>query len=118
MTFGLFVWFMIFAHFVGDYVLKSEYLSKTKGEEWYNMLVHCMLYTGSISLVLIEWTGGFPVVGLLWIFVTHWFIDSWKCKGLANKFWTKPTDESYLYADQAYHFIALGCVIIWYGWFG
>ena len=120
LTFGLFVWFMILAHFVGDYVLQSRYLALSKGKEWYNMLVHCILYTGSISLVLIKWTGGFPFWWLLWIFVSHWIVDSWKCRRLEEESeslgkWSK---KAYLYLDQLYHSMVLASVLIWYGWFG
>ena len=140
MTFVLFVWYMIFAHYIGDYVLKSEYLSLTKGKEWYNMLVHCILYTGSVGWVLIGWTryDGFPYMGMAVLFVSHWIIDSWKCRELEKEEFLdaysipmmlkkdsdlakdirKHTEDVYLYVDQACHFIVLGCLMVWYGWFG
>jgi len=115
MDFIVFIWLMIFAHFIGDYVLQSEYLSITKGKEWYNMLVHCILYTGSVGCVLMKWISGFPYLGIIILFVTHWFIDTWKCKELEkNKPLSKSTEKAYLYMDQLSHFIVLTALITWY----
>lgn len=35
---------LVLCHLVGDYVLQSDFLAKTKGESWYHLLVHCLLY--------------------------------------------------------------------------
>ena len=34
---------LIFCHLVGDYVLQSNFLATTKGENWYHLFVHCSL---------------------------------------------------------------------------
>ena len=31
-------------HLVGDYVLQIDFIAKTKGENWYHLMVHCLLY--------------------------------------------------------------------------
>lgn len=36
---------LILCHLIGDYVLQSDFIAKTKGENWYHLLVHCALYT-------------------------------------------------------------------------
>lgn len=113
MTFELFVWYMIFAHFIGDYVLKTEWLSATKGKEWYNMLVHCILYTGSVGWVLINWTNTFPYPGMICLFVSHWLIDTWKCNTSSVPV-TKWDEKGYLYLDQIFHFMVLVGLIFWY----
>ena len=114
MTFEIFVLAMIFAHFIGDYVFQSESLALTKGKEWYNMLVHCILYTGSVGWVLTSWVGGLPRLGLLCLFISHWIIDGWKCRGLEKKLLDNRTEKTYLYVDQLYHFIVLVGLILWY----
>jgi len=114
MGFTTFVWLMIFAHFIGDYVLQTQFLATTKGKYWYNMLVHCILYTGSVGLVLMKWIDGFPYYGIPLLLVSHWVIDSWKCRGLKRESTDDYTENAYLYADQAYHFISLMGLIIWY----
>ena len=35
---------LICCHLVGDYVLQIDFIAKTKGENWYHLFVHCMLY--------------------------------------------------------------------------
>lgn len=30
---------------LGDYVLQTDFLAKTKGENWWHLVVHCFLYT-------------------------------------------------------------------------
>lgn len=32
-------------HMVGDYALQSDFLAKTKGENWWHLFVHCVLYS-------------------------------------------------------------------------
>lgn len=35
---------LICCHLVGDYVLQNDFIAKTKGENWYHLFVHCVLY--------------------------------------------------------------------------
>lgn len=113
MDFITFLWLMLFAHFVGDYVLKTEWLSVTKGEGWYNMVVHCFLYTGSIGCVLLKYVVGFPYVGILGVFVFHWIIDMWKCDMM--KVTVDDHDAKVILGyDQIGHLFILGLIIYWY----
>lgn len=34
---------LVFCHLIGDYVLQCDFIAKTKGENRYHMLVHCLL---------------------------------------------------------------------------
>lgn len=65
---------LIFCHLVGDYVLQNDFIAKTKGENWYHLIVHCVLY----SLPF------FVFFGLTWqlsfIFITHMIIDPLKAR--------------------------------------
>jgi hypothetical protein len=83
------IW-LLFAHFIGDIALQSDWQAQNKGTKWYVMLSHCMIWTACICVAL------------------HWACDKWKT--------TKPrTPEAwvYIYPDQAWHFIQ--CVIVY--WF-
>lgn len=65
---------LIFCHLVGDYVLQTDFIAKTKGENWYHLIVHCMLYCLPF----------FVLFGLTWqlsfIFITHVIIDPLKAR--------------------------------------
>lgn len=65
---------LIFCHLVGDYVLQNDFIAKTKGEKWYHLIVHCMLYCLPF----------FVLFGLTWqlsfIFITHMIIDPLKAR--------------------------------------
>lgn len=65
---------LIFCHLIGDYVLQCDFLAKTKGMNWYHMLVHCVLYTVPFYIC-------FGLDGrLLVLLVTHIWIDSLKAR--------------------------------------
>mgnify|MGYP000525181093 CR=1 FL=1 len=34
---------LVFCHLVGDYVLQSDFIAKTKGSNWYHLFVHWQL---------------------------------------------------------------------------
>lgn len=33
---------LVMCHLVGDYVLQIDFIAKTKGENWYHLLVYCL----------------------------------------------------------------------------
>lgn len=61
-------------HFIGDYVLQTDYLAKTKGENMYHMFIHCFLYC--LPFVITFWFDW----RLLVLFVTHFVIDTLKAR--------------------------------------
>lgn len=65
---------LIFCHLVGDYVLQNDFIAKTKGGNWYHLIVHCVLYCLPF----------FVLFGLTWqlsfIFIMHMIIDSLKAR--------------------------------------
>lgn len=66
---------LIMSHLIGDYVLQTDFLARTKGGNFYHMLVHCALYCVPFAYVFgIDWR-----IGML--FVTHVLVDTWKCRG-------------------------------------
>lgn len=75
---------LVFCHLVGDYVLQCDFIAKTKGENWYHLLVHCALYVLPFYVVFgLTWQ-------LLFIFLTHVFIDALKAR---YKVISYPTDQ-------------------------
>lgn len=65
---------LVFCHMIGDYVLQSDYIARTKGENWYHMIVHCILY---IVPFCIQFGFAWQLPTLL---VTHIVIDSLKAR--------------------------------------
>lgn len=80
---------IIFAHFVGDYVLQCDYIAKSKGTNWYHLLVHCFLY---ILPFYIAFGYNWKLVPLL---LSHIIIDA--CKARYHVI-------DYI-EDQVFHFI-------------
>ena len=65
---------LIMCHLVGDYVLQSDFIAKTKGENWYHLFVHCALYILPFYILF----------GLTWqlvaTFIIHVIVDSLKAR--------------------------------------
>lgn len=65
---------LIMCHLIGDYVLQSEFLATTKGENWYHMFIHCALYTLPFIVCF-----GIDLRALA-IFVIHFIVDTAKAR--------------------------------------
>ena len=65
---------LVLCHLIGDYVLQSEYISKTKGENWYHLFVHCLLYAIPFY-VYFGWCWQLAAITLL-----HFPIDALKAR--------------------------------------
>lgn len=82
---------LIYCHLLGDYVLQSDFIAKTKGKNWYHLIVHCALYCFPFFVFFgSTWH-------LLFIFITHMIIDALKAR--YNKI-------SYV-TDQLLHYIVI-----------
>lgn len=82
---------LIFCHLIGDYVLQTDFIAKTKGTNWYHLIVHCALYCVPFFVIYgLTWQ-------LLFIFVTHMIIDPLKAK----------YDKINYVTDQSLHYMAM-----------
>ena len=86
---------LIICHLLGDYPLQIDYIARTKGENWYHLIVHCLLYCVPFYLCF-----GFNSQ-LLLIFLSHIVIDALK---------TRYKKISYL-TDQIAHY---GVLVIYF----
>jgi hypothetical protein len=82
---------LVLCHLLGDYVLQTDFLAKTKGENWYHLFAHCALYCLPFFICFgVDWR-------LAVIFGIHIVVDAFKARykkiGYA--------------ADQALHYLAL-----------
>lgn len=65
---------LIFCHLIGDYVLQIDFIAKTKGDNFYHLLVHCFLYCVPFYLFFgADWR-------LLIVLITHIVIDIMKAR--------------------------------------
>ena len=85
------IYFLLLSHFIGDYVLQSDYIAKTKGENWWHLVVHSALYTFPFALMF-----GIDL-RLLGLFINHFIIDALKARGHAINY----------VADQLLHMVSL-----------
>lgn len=82
---------LIICHLIGDYVLQSDFIAKTKGENWYHLLIHCFLYSLPFYFVFgYSWK-------LIFVIIMHILIDPLKAR--YNKI-------SYA-MDQIVHYVTL-----------
>jgi len=59
---------------IGDYILQTDYLAKTKGDNWWHLIAHCITYTVPFALTFgIDWR----IAALL---VIHFAIDALKAR--------------------------------------
>lgn len=87
---------LVFCHLIGDYVLQSDFLAKTKGENWYHLFIHCALYCIPFYVLFgLTWQ-------LLFIFAIHLIVDPLKAR--YNKI-------SYA-QDQLIHYLAMMVYLI------
>ena len=86
---------LIVCHLVGDYVLQTDFIAKTKGENWYHLVVHCLLYCLPFYFVF-GWVWQLGV-----ILLAHLIIDPLKAR------WKKISYTT----DQVLHYLTL-CVYL------
>lgn len=90
---------LIFCHLVGDYVLQSNFLATTKGENWYHLFVHCVLYCLPFFIIFgMTWQ-------LIYIFITHLIVD-FSSSPLIDSMKARYNKISYL-TDQICHYIVM-----------
>lgn len=87
---------LIACHLIGDYPLQTDFIAKTKGDNWYHLFVHCILYAVPFYLAF-GWCWQLAVITLL-----HFPIDALKARYKAI---------TYL-QDQVIHYILAALYLI------
>lgn len=88
---------LVICHLIGDYFLQSEFIAKTKGQNWYHLFVHCILYVVPFYIAF-----GLDL-RLVIIFISHVIIDALKARYHAI---------SYL-GDQVIHYVIMIIYLVW-----
>lgn len=99
------VW-LLFAHYIGDIALQSDWQANNKARYWYVMLSHCMIWTACICVAL-QFLGVFEYWKVAFLIVGHWLADSIKARQPKT-----PENWWMIYPDQAWHLIQLIIVFI------
>ena len=87
---------LVICHLIGDYVLQTDFIAKTKGTNWYHLFVHCALYIVPFIVVFgFNWK-------ILLLFAVHMIVDPLKAK------WGKTT----YFQDQLIHYLTMVIYLI------
>lgn len=82
---------LVMCHCIGDYVLQTDFLAKTKGTNLYHLFVHCVLYLVPFAIIFgVDWKLGV-------LFISHFIIDILKAKYQKIRYVT----------DQVLHYLIL-----------
>jgi len=97
------IW-LIFAHFIGDIALQSDWQAQNKNKYWYVMLCHCMIWTACISIAL-QYIGLFSMWKVFFLLAGHWISDLIKSSqpNMPENWWM-------IYPDQLWHLFQCGVV--------
>ena len=88
---------LVICHLIGDYFLQSDFIAKTKGQNWYHLFIHCILYVVPFYIAF-----GLDLRVAI-IFISHVIIDALKARYHAI---------SYL-GDQVIHYVIMIIYLVW-----
>ncbi len=104
--------YLMFCHWVGDFVLQSRYMAENKSRQWIPLLTHVLVYTLVLLVLLL------PLVETkfyLYQFVVfngllHLFVDSITSKISAN-FWQKGNTWAFFVTVGFDQFLHAACLL-------
>ncbi|MBM7579253.1 DUF3307 domain-containing protein [Jeotgalibacillus terrae] len=107
--------FLFLSHLVGDYLFQTSWMAAHKKHDWAALLVHCSVYTLTVTAVAFFTFGGLSVIAVVFVFATHVIID----KYFIVQWWIKhvmkpPQSETKwltIIADQTFHLIVLAIAL-------
>ena len=102
------LFWLIFAHSIGDLALQSYSMGDRKGRFPMVMLGHCVIWAGCLGVALL-FQGKFNLWKMAFLISSHFITDtiSWnKCHKKGREVWNRVN-----FYDQVAHFIQI--VIVW-----
>lgn len=88
---------LVFAHFIGDYGLQSQWMAENKGRNWYVLIAHGMIWTACISIAL-QYLGLLFPWKVVFLATEHIIVDGFKCYCLlrgGNRTWWEIYDQTW-----------------------
>ena len=70
------IFLIVACHLMGDYLLQSNFLATTKGENWYHLFVHFFLYTIPFYIAF-GWCWQLALIGILH-FTSEGMTERWR----------------------------------------
>ncbi|WP_019414731.1 DUF3307 domain-containing protein [Paenisporosarcina sp. TG20] len=111
--------YLLIGHLIGDFLFQTTWMAIFKTTKWVPLIVHCVVYTISVTALAFVGYGLLPVGAIVLLFMSHIFLDrrifvAWWVKHIMN---VKGNEEKWLLimVDQIFHIIILG--IIAHSWF-
>jgi hypothetical protein len=106
--------YLLIGHLIGDFLFQTSWMAMFKATKWIPLVIHCFVYTISVTAVVFLGYGLLPIGAILLLFISHMFLDrrtfvSWWVKHIMK---AKGTESKWLciMADQIFHIIILGAV--------
>ncbi len=65
---------LITCHMIGDYFFQNEFIANTKGQNWYHLVVHCVLYAVPFAIAF-GWCWQLALIAVL-----HFPVDALKAR--------------------------------------
>jgi len=99
------MWWLIIAHFIGDWGLQNRWMAENKSKYWEVLLAHCFIYTGIVSIAL-QYLNIFTIWKVIFLLITHFVTDNWS----SNRHKSLKTDKEIrtnLHIDHLLHFAQL-----------
>ena len=98
------LFWMIGAHYLGDFALQSDWMASMKGKRWYVMLAHCAIWT-TVVCIPVRLLGDIAWWMPIFLLLGHWSMDRYKTSLPHNDHWF------WIYLDQSVHLLQL--VFVW-----
>ena len=102
------------AHKIADYLLQTDFQAINKAKSWRALIIHCLVYTITLSIMAYIFAGYFDWRAIFIIFVSHIIIDrklflNWwavNIKKMSN-IENESSKNVFLELDQSFHYIVI-----------
>lgn len=79
------VFCIIACHMIGDYIFQTDFIAKTKGQNWYHLFIHCVLYAVPFWICF-GWGWQLAIITIF-----HFSIDALKARWKKITYWQDQT---------------------------